>query len=66
MVGKDDDPASYWVSVTFQRRLLLNFGRVVGGLGPILGAPTQASNNPIHKGILSEFFKQLNAPNQQP
>ena len=26
MVGKEDDPASYWVSVTFQGLFLLNFG----------------------------------------
>ena len=32
--GFQDDPASYWVSVTFQWRLLLNFGRVTVSLAP--------------------------------
>ena len=28
-MGTEDDPASYWVSVTLQGRLLLNFGGVL-------------------------------------
>ena len=28
MVGLEDDPASYWESVTFQEGFLLNFGGV--------------------------------------
>ncbi len=34
-LGLEDDPASYWVLVTFQGWFLLNFGRVVISKSPI-------------------------------